>query len=67
LGASPGASVSVSAMLDVLEILAPAELESFTVGELSSSVQGYREGINAKPTIAKRLLSSSAKTLKLRK
>ena len=67
LGASPGASVSVSAMLDVLEILAPAELESFTVGELSSSVQGYREGINAKPTIAKRLLSSSAKTLKLSK
>jgi len=67
LGASPGASVSVSAMLDVLEILDTAELESFTVGELSSSVQGYREGINAKPTIAKRLLSSSAKTLKLRK
>jgi malate dehydrogenase (quinone) len=67
LGASPGASVSVSAMLDVLEILAPAELESFTVGELSLSVQGYREGINAKPTIAKRLLSSSAKTLKLSK
>jgi len=67
LGASPGASVSVSAMLDVLEILAPAELESFTVGELSSSVQGYREGINAKPTLAKRLLSSSAKTLKLSK
>jgi len=67
LGASPGASVSVSAMLDVLEILAPAEFEFFTTGELSSSVQGYREGINEKPTIAKRLLSSSAKTLKLRK
>jgi malate dehydrogenase (quinone) len=67
LGASPGASVSVSAMLDVLEILAPAEFESFTTGELSSSVQGHREGINEKPTIAKRLLSSSAKTLKLRK
>jgi malate dehydrogenase (quinone) len=67
LGASPGASVSVSAMLDVLEILAPAEFDSFTTGELSSSVQGYREGINEKPTIAKRVLSSSAKTLKLRK
>jgi len=67
LGASPGASVSVSAMLDVLEILAPAEFEFFTTGELSSSVQGYREGINEKPTVAKRLLSSSAKTLKLRK
>ena len=67
LGASPGASVSVSAMLDVLEILAPAEFEFFTTGELSSSVQGYREGINEKPTVAKRLLSSSAKTLKLHK
>lgn len=67
LGASPGASVSVAAMLDVLETLAPAEFAKFTEGALSASVEGYRANINSKPTVAKRLLSSSAKVLRLKK
>jgi len=67
LGASPGASVSVSAMLDVLETLSPREFARITEGPLSSSVEGYRAFINSKPSVAKRLLASSAKALGLKK
>lgn len=67
LGASPGASVSVPAMLDVLEILAPDQFSVFLDGRLSVGVEGFRANINSRPTVARRLLASSAKALKLRK
>ena len=67
LGASPGASVSVPAMLDVLEILAPGQFSMFLAGQLSVGVEGFRGSINSKPTVARRLLASSAKVLKLKK
>ena len=67
LGASPGASVSVPAMLDVLEILAPGQFSMFLDGQLSVGVEGFRGSINSKPTVARRLLASSAKVLKLKK
>ncbi|NCV36975.1 MAG: malate:quinone oxidoreductase, partial [Actinobacteria bacterium] len=67
LGASPGASVSVSAMLDVLETLAPEQFAVFHEGPLSESVEGFRANINSKPTVARRLLAASAKVLRLKK
>ena len=67
LGASLGASVSVPAMLDVLEILAPGQFSMFLDGQLSVGVEGFRGSINSKPNVSRRLLASSAKVLKLKK
>ena len=67
LGASPGASVSVSAMLDVLETLAPEQFAVFHKSPLSDSVEGFRANINSKPTVARKLLAASARVLRLKK
>ena len=67
LGASPGASVSVWAMLDVMERITPELLDSYGSGELAASIEGYKTNLNSAPTKAKRLMGATAKTLKLRK
>lgn len=67
LGASPGASVSVWAMLDVLERIAPATLAAYSSRDLAGAIEGFRTNLNSTPAKAKRLLSSTAKTLKLKK
>ena len=67
LGASPGASVSVWAMLDVLERLAPKTLDAYSSGELAGAIDGFRTNLNSTPSKAKRHLSATAKVLKLSK
>ncbi|MEL0317266.1 MAG: malate:quinone oxidoreductase, partial [Aquiluna sp.] len=66
LGASPGASVSVAAMLDVMQHMFPAELESFQSGPLSKTVTGYGGGLNADAKAAALHLRKTAKVLGLR-
>ncbi len=66
LGASPGASVSVAAMLDVMQHMFPAELESFQSGPLSKTVTGYGGGLNADPKASASHLRKTAKVLGLR-
>ena len=67
LGASPGASVSVWAMLDVMERMVPEVMDSYVSGELAGAIEGFRTNLNSSPSKAKRLMSASAKTLRLRK
>jgi malate dehydrogenase (quinone) len=66
LGASPGASVSVAAMLDVMLHMFPEELESFQSGPLSKTVTGYGGGLNADAKAAASHLRKTAKVLGLR-
>ena len=65
LGASPGASVSVSVMLDVLEKFYPDQLKSW-VPALKELIPTYGKGLNSDPALAKKSLSETAKTLKLK-
>lgn len=65
LGASPGASVSVSVMLDVLAKLYPDQFSSWS-GELKGLIPSFGKKLNQSPAEAKRTLSSTAKVLKLK-
>jgi len=62
LGASPGASVSVSVMLDVLKEL---ELEEVATS-VRNKVPGLDGGLNERPKVAKAHLARTAKALKLK-
>ncbi len=65
LGASPGASVSVSVMLDVMHRMFADEFATFEPS-LREMIPGYGQNLNSKPALAKRILAQTAKTLKLR-
>jgi malate dehydrogenase (quinone) len=65
LGASPGASVSVSVMLDVLEKFYPDQLKSW-VPALKELIPTYGKSLNSDSALAKKSLSETAKTLKLK-
>jgi malate dehydrogenase (quinone) len=65
LGASPGASVSVSVMLDVMHRMFAGEFATFEPS-LREMIPGYGQNLNTKPALAKRILAQTAKTLKLR-
>jgi malate dehydrogenase (quinone) len=65
LGASPGASVSVSVMLDVMQRMYPESYASFEPA-LKDMIPGYGQQLNSKPALAKRILANTAKTLKLK-
>ena len=65
LGASPGASVSVSVMLDVMQRMFPASFASY-LPTLKEMIPGYGQHLNAKPALAKKTLAASAKVLKLK-
>jgi malate dehydrogenase (quinone) len=65
LGASPGASVSVSVMLDVMHRMFAGEFATFEPS-LREMIPGYGQNLNTKPALAKRILTQTAKTLKLR-
>lgn len=65
LGASPGASVSVSVMLDVLQKLFPGQQEAWQKN-LTSLIPSYGQKLNDSPALAKKTLSATAKKLKLR-
>lgn len=65
LGASPGASVSVSVMLDVIERMFSDRFDDFTP-ELRKIIPGYGLSLNEDPLLAKRLLAETAKSLGLK-
>lgn len=65
LGASPGASVSVSVMLDVMSKIYPSDFKSFEP-ELKKMIPSYGEKLNSKPALAKKVLADTAKALKLK-
>jgi malate dehydrogenase (quinone) len=65
LGASPGASVSVSVMLDVMLRMYGAEYKSFEP-LLAEMIPSYGKNLNDSPTLAKKVLAATAKTLKLK-
>lgn len=65
LGASPGASVAVSVMLDVLNKFYPGEFSSFSK-ELKKLIPSFGKSLNSDATLAEKILSSTAKTLKLK-
>lgn len=62
LGASPGASVSVSVMLDVLHRFYPAS----DADAIRKTIPAFGQNLNAKPTLAKKILAETASSLKLR-
>ena len=65
LGASPGASVSASVMLDVLAKFYPDQLKAWAPG-LKELIPTYGKNLNTDPSLAKKSLSETAKTLKLK-
>ncbi len=65
LGASPGASVSVSVMLDVLERMYPQSATDWKK-DLTQVIPALGKSLNADPKLAKKLLADTAKTLRLR-
>ena len=65
LGASPGASVSVSVMLDVMQRMFPASFASY-LPTFKEMIPGYGQHLNAKPALAKKTLAATAKVLKLK-
>lgn len=65
LGASPGASVSVSVMIDVMGRLFKDEVESFKPA-LLKMMPGFGSKLNEDPELASEILSQTAKTLNLK-
>ncbi len=65
LGASPGASVSVSVMLDVIAKMYPEQSAAWHK-ELTSVIPGLGKKLNQDPKLAKKVLADTAKTLKLK-
>lgn len=64
LGASPGASVSVSIMLDVLQKCFPEKMSSW-LPALESMIPSYGTLLSATPAAAKKSLAATAKVLQL--
>jgi malate dehydrogenase (quinone) len=65
LGASPGASVSVSVMLDVMQRLFKDDFESYTAA-FKEMIPSFGQQLNEKPALAKKTLAQTAKALKLK-
>lgn len=65
LGASPGASVAVSVMLDVMAKMYPANYSDWQK-ELTPVIPGLGKKLNSDPKLAKKLLADTAKTLGLK-
>ena len=64
LGASPGASVSVPVMLDVLKRCFPTEFAGWEP-EIKKMIPSFGTRLSDKPAVAKKSFAASAKTLKL--
>jgi malate dehydrogenase (quinone) len=64
LGASPGASVSVSVMLDVLKKCFPTNMASWQP-QLEKMIPSFGTLLSAKPAVAKKSLAATAKVLEL--
>jgi malate dehydrogenase (quinone) len=65
LGASPGASVSVSVMLDVMQRMYGSDYKSFEP-RLAEMIPSYGKNLNENASLAKRVLSATAQALKLK-
>jgi malate dehydrogenase (quinone) len=65
LGASPGASVAVSVMLDVIEKMYPQESTGW-FETLKKTIPGLGKKLNSDPKLAKQVLAKTARALKLR-
>jgi malate dehydrogenase (quinone) len=65
LGASPGASVSVSVMLDVIGKMYP-ESVAIWMKDLTKVIPALGKSLNADPKLAKKSLADTAKALKLK-
>lgn len=65
MGASPGASVSVSVMLDVLGKLYPTQVSGWS-DVIRKMIPSYGTALNNSAAAAKKSLAASAKILKLR-
>ena len=65
LGASPGASTAVHAMLGVMSKCFPEKFESEWKQKIVAQIPSYGEDINADPQAAKASLASTAETLSL--
>jgi malate dehydrogenase (quinone) len=65
LGASPGASVAVSVMLDVIEKMYPQEAASWRE-TLKKTIPALGKKLNADPKLAKKILADTAKVLELK-
>jgi malate dehydrogenase (quinone) len=65
LGASPGASVSVSVMLDVMQRLYKDDFASHA-DALKEMIPSFGQNLNEKPALAKKVLSQTARALKLK-
>ena len=64
MGASPGASVSVSVMLDVLERMAPDEFPTWTKS-IKELIPTFGKDLNENAALAKKTMKQTAKSLKL--
>ena len=65
LGASPGASVSVAVMLDVMQKMYQQQSPEWKKA-LLSAIPGLGKSLNGDPKLAKKLLADTAKVLKLK-
>jgi malate dehydrogenase (quinone) len=66
LGASPGASVSVPVMLDVLQRCFPDRFSSWEP-QIKNMIPSFGTRLSDKPAVAKKSFSTSSKALKLNK
>lgn len=66
LGASPGASVSVPIMLDVLQRCFPSEFKKWKP-EITQMIPSFGTRLSDNPEVAKKSFAASAKVLKLSK
>jgi malate dehydrogenase (quinone) len=65
LGASPGASVAVSVMLEVIEKMYPQESAGW-FEDLKNTIPGINRKLNEDPQLAKKILGDTARVLKLK-
>ena len=65
LGASPGASVAVSVMLDVIQRMYPQESPGWFEA-LKNAIPGLGKRLNADPKLAKKTLAETARVLRLK-
>ena len=65
LGASPGASVSVSVMLEVMQRMYGPDYNSFEP-RLAEMIPSYGKNLNENASLAKRVLADTAQALKLK-
>ena len=65
LGASPGASVSVSVMLEVLEKMQPKQFQE-SKAAIAKLIPSFGKKLNDNPALAKKTLKATAKTLGLK-